>query len=234
MAPHDNTQRLFLSDLHLESPDSPQFLGLQRLLGSHPAQEIYLLGDIVELWIGDDDDAPLAEALKALLRDSAARAEVFLMHGNRDFLFGGAFADEANVTLLPDPWLLEDGTLLSHGDGYCTDDTEYQSFRTMVRSEAWQADILSKTIDERRAFGQALRAQSRQTNANKAQNIMDVNRSAVDADMATHEAHTIIHGHTHRPGVHPEQNRYVLGAWERCGWFIEEVDRTLALKVFKL
>ena len=234
MTSNNDTQRLFLSDLHLESPDSPQFRGLARLLGTHPAREIYLLGDIVGLWIGDDDDAPLAEALKALLSRTAGHANVFLMHGNRDFLFGNAFCHEAGVTLLPDPWLLEDGTLLSHGDGYCTGDAEYQTFRAMVRSETWQADILAKSIDERRAFGQALRAQSRETNANKAQNIMDVNAAAVGKDMSTHRARTLIHGHTHRPGFHPEQSRYVLGAWERCGWFIEQAGQNFTLNVFKL
>ena len=226
------SKRLYVSDLHLESAESPQFRGLDWLLANHREHELYLLGDIVELWIGDDDDAPLAQALRRLLR--ARRSAVYLMHGNRDFLFGEPFCSETGATLLADPHRLDDGTLLSHGDGLCTDDTAYQQFRAMVRSTAWQQDILARSIEERRAFGQALRQQSRQTNANKAANIMDVNAAAVADLMQQHQARRLVHGHTHRPGVHADEHRYVLGAWERCGWYIEQDGDALALRCFSL
>ncbi len=225
-------KRLFVSDLHLETVDSPQYRGLCWLLDQHPEHDLYLLGDIVELWIGDDDDAPLATALRDLLR--SRQAAVYLMHGNRDFLFGAQFCADTGATLLADPHRLNDGTLLSHGDALCTDDDAYQQFRAMVRAPAWQADILARTIEERRAFGQALREQSRQTNANKAANIMDVNPGAVSDLMRQHQGKRLLHGHTHRPGVHWEERRYVLGAWERCGWYIEQDGDTLALHCFSL
>ena len=108
------------------------------------------------------------------------------------------------------------------------------AFRQLVRTEAWQADILGRSIDERRAFGEGLRAQSRATNANKATNIMDTNPDAVTEAMNSHSAKVLVHGHTHRPGHHSTPERYVLGAWERCGWYVEQIDSAFSLKCFSL
>ena len=229
-------RRLFVSDLHLESERSSQFRGLSWLLDQFPDHELYLLGDITELWVGDDDDEPLAAAVKRLMRKAAHSRPVYLMHGNRDFLYGATLAEQTGARILQDPTLLDDGVLLAHGDAFCTDDTEYQQFRAMVRSASWQEEILAKTLEERRAFGQALRAQSQATNANKAANIMDVNNEALDEVITTHRCHTIIHGHTHRPGRHQHDGavRYVLGDWERCGWFLEQRDTEFTLRCFSL
>lgn len=218
--------RLFLSDLHLEDPDSLQFQSFARLLDreSTRAEAIYLLGDLAEVWVGDDDDGPLAASLTAVLKHAAARCAVFLMHGNRDFLFGPDFAAATGVALIDDPLLLNDGTLLCHGDAFCIDDIAYQEVRSLFRSPDWQRDILSQPLAARRELARSLRAQSRAANANKAVNIMDVTGTEVDRLARERGARRIIHGHTHRPGMHAHRwgDRYVLGAWERCGWLARQ------------
>ena len=229
--------RIFISDLHLESPDSQAALRFSELLAteSRRADEIYILGDLVEMWVGDDDDTELAGWLKQTL--SSCSSSVFIMHGNRDFLFKQEFASEAGVTLVPDPCLIDEDLYLCHGDSLCIDDHEYQTLRAMFRSDEWQSEILSKSLAERQAFGHALRAQSREANANKASNIMDINEQAL-LDAAQPSGHsTVIHGHTHRPGRHKhtgDVERFVLGAWERCGWLCRQFNNTLHLECFSL
>ena len=230
------TRRVFISDLHLEDVESPTFHRFKELMEFESSQvdEIYILGDLVEMWVGDDDDADIAMALADVIR--SASCPVFLMHGNRDFLFGERFSEATGAVVLPDPYLTSDGLLLSHGDSLCTDDQEYQQMRTLFRSEAWQQDLLSKSLDERKALGQMLRSQSKAANANKATNIMDVNENALEALFAEHDALTFIHGHTHRPGIHPRDSavRMVLGAWERCGWLIRQDGSRFELQSFAL
>jgi UDP-2,3-diacylglucosamine hydrolase len=220
--------RLYLSDLHLESANSPVFRTFAELLSqdSRRAESIHILGDLTEVWVGDDDDGELALALKAVLTEAAARCRVFIMHGNRDFLIGSAFARETGVELLEDPHLAEDGTLLSHGDGFCIDDEAYQQVRTLFRSETWQKDILGRTLEARRELARSLRAESQAKNANKAENIMDVASREVDRVAADLGARRMIHGHTHRPGrhLHPWGYRYVLGAWDRCAWIARQTE----------
>jgi UDP-2,3-diacylglucosamine hydrolase len=212
--------RLYLSDLHLEDPDSPCFATLTRILDGADADSVYILGDLTEVWVGDDDDGPMALALKALLKRTAERCPVFLMHGNRDFLMGEGLSKETGITLISDPKLLDDGTLLAHGDAFCVDDEAYQEVRRLLRSEAWQQDILAQSLEARRELARNLREESRRTNANKATNIMDVSDAEVARVVKEHDAVRLIHGHTHRPGRHsyPWGYRYVLGAWERCAW----------------
>lgn len=224
-------KRLFVSDLHLADPEHPHFRAFARLLRGSDADEIYLLGDLCEVWIGDDDDGPLATAFTDLLADSARRARVHVMHGNRDFLYGEAFEAATGCRLLNDPHLLPDGILLSHGDAFCIDDHAYQQARALLRSPDWQRDVLARPLPERRALARQMREQSRQNNANKAENIMDVSDAEVARIVADHGAHTLIHGHTHRPGVHDAAwgRRYVLGAWERCGWYLEQDAHGLRL-----
>jgi UDP-2,3-diacylglucosamine hydrolase len=230
--------RLYVSDLHLSEPDGRHFRAFQRLMAEAAARfdQIYLLGDLCEVWVGDDDDGPLARAFVSTLARSAARASVFVMAGNRDFLFGERFEREAGVSLVADPHLLDDGVLLAHGDTFCVDDLEYQQARRVLRSSEWRQQILARPLSERRVLAEGMRAQSRATNANKAENIMDVSLAEVARVMRDHDAHTLIHGHTHRPGVHPASwgRRYVLGAWERCGWRLEEVDGRFELICFSL
>ncbi len=220
--------RLFLSDLHLEDPASPVFQAFDALLHreSRRAEGIYILGDLAEVWVGDDDDGPLARALEERLKAAARHCRVFLMHGNRDFLLGPEFAGRTGITLLPDPHRLDDGTLLSHGDAFCTGDAAYQEVRALLRSEQWQRDVLGRPLEARREMARSMRAESRQANANKAQNIMDVCIPEVDRLALAAGARRIIHGHTHRPGrhAHPWGRRYVLGAWERCGWLARQAQ----------
>lgn len=231
-------QRIFISDLHLDDPLAPAFKRFAESLAveSRRVDEIYILGDLVEMWIGDDDDSNCAKQLRQTLKATVDQLPVYLMHGNRDFLFGETFARDTGVNLIDDPHQTEDGLLLSHGDLLCTDDNDYQNMRVLLRSDAWQADILAKSLEERKAFGQSLRAQSMANNANKASNIMDVNAEATQNLMMKYRADTLIHGHTHRPGCHQQDNfrRLVNGAWERCGWLVRQQDQSLALECFSL
>lgn len=229
------TRRLYVSDVHLDPADTTPLAAFKTLL--HQAQdrvdEIYVLGDLCEMWIGDDDDSNLVNELGELFSTLSAHLSISFLPGNRDFLLGQDFADRTGLRRLPDPWLLPDGSLLAHGDALCTDDQPYQQMRALLRSADWQADILGKSLAERRAFGAGLREQSRQANANKSSNIMDVNPAAVSALIAEHSARWLIHGHTHRPGVHelPEgTGRVVLGAWELCGWWAVQEDSAITLR----
>ncbi len=215
---------IFVSDLHLGDVEEPQFQCFAELLEveAKSASAIYLLGDLTEVWVGDDDDGALAVALQDLLAQAARRCPVYLMHGNRYFMIGTRFAERAGIELISDPYLLNADTLLAHGDAFCVDDVDYQRLRRMLRSKEWQADMLARSLEERRAFARGLREQSRSSNANKAENIMDVSASEIASVMASKQANRLIHGHTHRPGEHTEiwGKRYVLGAWERCGWLL--------------
>ncbi|MEQ9003162.1 MAG: UDP-2,3-diacylglucosamine diphosphatase [Pseudomonadales bacterium] len=232
-------RRLYLADLHLEDPQGPHFRAFAGLLdaAADRLDEVYLLGDLCEVWVGDDDDGPLASALTRSLAAAASRCRVRLMHGNRDFLFGERLASGTGVELITDPHVLEADTLLAHGDAFCIDDQAYQALRATLRSPAWQQDVLGRPLADRRALAASMRAQSRDSNANKAANIMDVNAGEVARVMALHGARRLIHGHTHRPGRHVEPwgERWVLGAWERCGWALLEDDRSaLHLRCFPL
>jgi len=219
-------RRLFLSDLHLADPAGPQFRTLRAVLETArgTVDEVYLLGDLCEVWVGDDDDGPLAVALVDLLRSASAHLRVAVMAGNRDFLFGAGFAAATGARLIDDPHELPGGILLAHGDAFCTDDAPYQALRRVVRSAEWQRDILAKPLAERRALARAMRAESAATNAHKAENIMDVNGDAVARVVGEHQCQRLIHGHTHRPGIHPAGwgRRYVLGAWDHCAWLLHQ------------
>ena len=199
--------RVFISDLHLDDVEEPRFQCFAEMLEveARSASGIYLLGDLTEVWVGDDDDGPLALALVEVLSRAAQRCSIYLMHGNRDFLIGKQFADRAGVELIDDPFMLDSDTLLSHGDAFCVDDTDYQAARRMFRSKQWQADILGRSLDERRALAQGLREHSRTTNANKAENIMDVSDTEIASVVRSHHAIRLIHGHTHRQ-KHPITN----------------------------
>lgn len=222
---------LFVSDLHIDA-DRPHVLeGLKRLVEREApsADALYILGDLVEVWIGDDDDSETSEAVREALSRAARVCRLRIMHGNRDFLFGEQFARDVGGELIDDPHIADiDGqrVLLTHGDALCTEDTAYQLARQLFRSEAWQKDILGKSLEERRELARQMREESRRANANKPENIMDVTPDEVSALMRRTGCTTLIHGHTHRPGVSDVPlgdavgTRYVLGDWDRCGWFI--------------
>ena len=218
---------LLVSDLHLsvDRPDtSAAFIGL--LAGpARDAAALFILGDLFDYWIGDDDlDAPavrpVVDALAAL---SASGTKVSFMHGNRDFLVGDRFAAATGVQLLPDPLRLDlDGvpTLLMHGDTLCTGDTAYNGFRAMVRAPAWQQAFLARPLADRRAEAQRLRLLSEQEKAAKPADIMDVTPDEVLRVLREHGYPRLVHGHTHRPArhVHPVDGRacerWVLPDWQ--------------------
>lgn len=222
---------LFISDLHLD-PRHPEstgaFIDLLRSLSG--GTSLYILGDFVEYWIGDDDrDHGLDEAFEALRHTVERGVACYLMHGNRDFLMGEPFVRHHGVTPLPDPTRIDlagEPALLMHGDTLCTDDADYQRFRQMVRDPRWQADFLAKPLAERRAIVQNLRETSRKANDEKSEKIMDVNQGAVEATMREHGVRRLIHGHTHRPAVHRFDidgrpcERWVLGDWYDTGTII--------------
>ena len=179
-------------------------------------QELYILGDFFDAWIGDDDDRPLAQEVAAALKQVAASGcKVFFMHGNRDFLLGAAYANRCGMALVPEIQPLEDaGIVLCHGDHLCTQDLAYQGFRTQVRSPQWQAQFLAQPLLDRRAFASQARAQS-QAHQQQAAAIADVDNAAVHELQLAHPGLTMVHGHTHRPGVHQLKHgqRVVLGDW---------------------
>jgi len=216
---------LFISDLHLDTR-RPAIVALfldflQRQ--AREAEALYILGDLFEVWIGDDDDAELGSTVAQALRNLTQQGvPVYLMHGNRDFLIGQRFAAASGVKLLPETLVIDlygTPTLLMHGDTLCTDDVKYQTFRAQVRSSRWQAQMLARSLEERRLFGQQLRQESQQAIADKSPEITDVNPQAVIAIMQALAVYQLIHGHTHRPAVHSleiDQKsacRIVLGDW---------------------
>ena len=162
---------LFISDLHIDATRPHVLAGLQRLVAtlSEDIDALYILGDLVEVWVGDDDDEPAAVAVRDTLGRAAESRAVHVMHGNRDFLFGDTFAAETGVALLEDPSVIDvDGqrVLIAHGDAYCTRDVAYQAAREQLRSKAWQAAVLAMSLTERRALAAGLRARSIAANEN--------------------------------------------------------------------
>lgn len=229
----DGTVRL-VSDLHLRSerPDlTGRFFSLLDDTAKAKAAALFILGDLFEYWIGDDDlddpfNASVAQRL-AVLRQSGTR--IFFIAGNRDFLVGSRFADATGVELLGDETCLQlrvgvgetapSTFLLMHGDTLCVDDKPYQEFRRLVRSPAWQSDFLARSLSERKAEVASLRKRSAEAMQAKTAAIMDVNEAAVTAAAERNHCERIIHGHTHRPGHHaiastPPGERWVLSDWD--------------------
>jgi UDP-2,3-diacylglucosamine hydrolase len=216
---------LFISDLHLDE-SRPEIVDLfERFLAGEArgADALYILGDLFESWIGDDDDSPLAQrvahALHAL-NDSGV--PIYFMRGNRDFVLGKDFARKAGMIILDDPTIIElhgEPVLLMHGDTLCTDDVDYQRFRRIMHNRWFQRLALALPLSIRRRIAGRLRGQSQKHVARKAESIMDVNQSAVEAAMREHGVRLLIHGHTHRPATHrfdvdgQTAERIVLGDW---------------------
>ncbi|MBK8183810.1 MAG: UDP-2,3-diacylglucosamine diphosphatase [Candidatus Competibacteraceae bacterium] len=216
---------LFISDLHLD-PARPaitalflRFLTLQ----ARRAEAFYILGDLFEAWIGDDDDAELGRTVALALRTLVdGGVPVSFLHGNRDFLIGERFAAASGVRLLPETQIIDlygEPVLVLHGDTLCTDDIDYQAFRTQARDPSWQARLLGLPLPQRRALASQLRETSRQATQQKASDITDANLETVDHTLRTHGARRMIHGHTHRPAIHEwildglAARRAVLGDW---------------------
>lgn len=223
---------LFISDLHLEEsrPDiTDAFLAFLKHK-AHGVERLYILGDFFEAWIGDDERTPLQEQVAAALREvSASGTEIFLMHGNRDFLIGQDYCERAGATLLDDPTVVDlygTPTLLMHGDSLCTADVEYQKFRANMRNPQWQQMILQRPLADRQQMARQLREISMAKNQGKEETIMDVTPEEVVREMEAHGVQRLIHGHTHRPAEHElEANgqpakRIVLGDWHTHAWWL--------------
>ncbi|NWO06334.1 MAG: UDP-2,3-diacylglucosamine diphosphatase [Alteromonadaceae bacterium] len=224
---------LFISDLHLEEtrPDITDAF-LRFLDEKTPGIErLYILGDFFEAWIGDDERTPLQETIAAALKTVSDRGtELFLMHGNRDFLIGEEFCQRAGATLLDDPTVVDlygTPTLLMHGDSLCTADEEYQKFRANMRNPQMQKMMLARPLEDRQKMARQLRDMSMAKNQGKAEAIMDVTPEEVVREMEAHGVQRMIHGHTHRPAVHDLQangqpaKRIVLGDWDENVWWLE-------------
>ena len=228
--PHEARQVL-ISDLHL-SPEEPAlvqaFLALlDDCLALPELKRLFILGDWFEIWIGDDAYLSLAEderqthwltpLIVKLKRLRVAGCEILVMHGNRDFLLGQPFCNLFGGELIYEPYTLTVGQQnyrLEHGDALCIDDKKYQFFRKIMRNRLTQWYLLNKSLEKRLAIADNMRQKSQQNNANKAAYIMDVNESAVI--QAVKDSDALLHGHTHRPDIHPISNdkiRYVLGDW---------------------
>jgi UDP-2,3-diacylglucosamine hydrolase len=216
---------LFASDLHLDD-GSPWAIDafLAFLDGpARSAEALYLLGDLFEAWVGDDDDDPgNTRACEGLRRLTATGTAVYAIHGNRDFLLGEGFERRTGVKMLPDPVTVElygVPTLLSHGDVFCTEDLPYQELRSIVRRRAWQRRFLSLPLPTRRQLANAARAGSKEHTERQVPVLMDVNPHAVVRAMQATGARRLIHGHTHRPAIHSFEvdglpaERIVLAPW---------------------
>ena len=219
-APAQWQQVDLLSDLHL-GPDTPATVArLERHLAETPAQAVLLLGDIFEVWVGDDArHEPFEAGVVRLLRNASQRLALFFMPGNRDFLVGPELLADAGMTALPDATVLAafgQCWLLVHGDAQCLDDTAYQAFRGQVRSPEWQAQVLAQPLAARQALGRQMREGSRAAQAAQLMST-DLDADACRALLAEAGATTMIHGHTHRPAEHDLGNglkRVVLSDWD--------------------
>ena len=216
---------LFISDLHLDE-SRPEIVDVfERFLAGEArgAKALYILGDLFESWIGDDDDSPMADRVARALRAlSDSGVPIYFMRGNRDFVLGKDFARKAGMIILDDPTVIDlDGkpVLLMHGDTLCTDDVAYQKFRRIMHNRWFQRVALALPLSMRRRIAGRLRGQSQKHIARKTEAIMDVNQSAVEAAMRAHGVRLMIHGHTHRPATHrfdvdsQTAERVVLGDW---------------------
>jgi UDP-2,3-diacylglucosamine hydrolase len=215
----------FISDLHLQAGEPATVLAWQHYMANGSADAVFILGDLFEVWVGDDAaqagsfEAQCAQTLQAASR----RQDIFFMPGNRDFLVGPAFMDQCGATLLADPTVLAfDGQrwLLTHGDALCIADTDYMAFRATVRSAAWQTAFLSQPLTERKTVARGLRQQSaarKQASQLTGASYADVDSALALAWLDEAQSHHMIHGHTHKPADHvlgPKLQRTVLSDWD--------------------
>lgn len=235
---------LFISDLHLDEnlPRVTQLL--QDFVDSEvaDAEAVYILGDLFEVWVGDDDDRPATLAFISILKQATATGTpVYVMHGNRDFLLDKQFCQLTGTKLIDDPTVIEiDGkrVLLAHGDSLCTDDVEHQKSRQLLRSKAWQQDLLAKPLSERIALAKQYRQMSRAHMQDKPDAIMDVNPQAVTDFMREYDVDELIHGHTHRPAIHTididgkPARRIVLGDWNDKGSVLRASGEERSLEIW--
>jgi UDP-2,3-diacylglucosamine hydrolase len=224
------SRTLFIADLHLCTEEPAITAGFLHFLQgeARDCDALYILGDLFEAWIGDDDPNPLHREIAAALK--ALPIPTFFIHGNRDFLLGKRFARASGMTLLPEEQVLSlygHRVLIMHGDTLCTDDEGYQRFRAKVHQRWLQRLFLALPLRIRMRIAARMRADSKQANQHKSISIMDVNQQAVIDTMTRQQVRILIHGHTHRPAVHElvvqgeSAQRVVLGAWHENGSMIQ-------------
>ena len=209
----------FLSDVHLDASEIATFNAWSHHLNTTPADALFILGDLFEVWIGDDTQDSFHLQCMDVLRNTANRLPVFFMCGNRDFLVGERWLQSTGVQGLADPAVLElagQKILLSHGDALCIDDTDYMAFRQQVRASEWQDAFLHKPLAERQQIAKDLRAQSKARQQAQT-TYADVDAKTAQSWLIENNCQLLIHGHTHRPATHDLGNgwsRMVLSDWE--------------------
>lgn len=224
---------LFIADLHLQTEEPAITAGFLRFLHgeARSADALYILGDLFEAWIGDDDPNPLHSEIACAIKSLAdSGVPCYFIHGNRDFLIGKRFATESGMQLLPEEKVLDlygRRVLIMHGDTLCTDDPGYLAFRAKVHTPWIQKLFLALPLFIRRRIAQKMRDDSKAANSSKSMEIMDVNAQAVVEVMEKHHVQWLIHGHTHRPDIHTldangeTAHRVVLGAWHTQGSMVK-------------
>lgn len=235
---------LFIADLHLCAEEPAITAGFLRFLAgeARQADALYILGDLFEAWIGDDDPNPLHAQIAAAIRTLVeSGVPCYFIHGNRDFLLGKRFARESSMQLLPEEKVLNlysKRVLIMHGDTLCSDDVGYQAFRAKVHQPWLQTLFLALPLFIRKRIAAKMRAGSQSANRVKDMAIMDVNPQAVAETLERHRVQHLIHGHTHRPAVHGLKAngepafRYVLGAWHTQGSMIKVTAESIELIAF--
>jgi len=224
---------LFVSDLHLDAERPAAIDAFVDFVTREgiKSERLFILGDLFEVWVGDDDNDPaLTRVIDSIALLRSYEVPCYVMHGNRDFLLGDEFAQRTGAKILTDFVTVDiygQTILLTHGDLLCTDDTAYMKLRAMVRDPAWQSGFLARPIEERRQIAASLRARSKSETAMKSSEIMDVNQGAVEETLRSHGVDFLVHGHTHRPGVHRfdvdgrPATRIVLGDWYTQGTILQ-------------
>jgi UDP-2,3-diacylglucosamine hydrolase len=231
-------ETLIIADLHLARPEPRRLALLDRFLErASVAQAVYILGDLFDYWIGDDQ--PVAPAIaERLERFADLDAAVYFLPGNRDFLLGSEWLDRLGAKAIAEQTAIEEGgrrLLLLHGDELCTDDVAYQAMRAQLRDPRFIRDFLGRPLAERIAIAEDLRSTSRSESSSKAEDIMDVNAVAVDEMLERTPADGLIHGHTHRPAIHrlgAGRCRVVTGDWGEAGWLVSLDEEGLRLERF--
>lgn len=235
------SETLFISDCHLDAsrPElSQHFIEFIKTRAAK-ARVLYILGDLFEVWLGDDDPAawlsPVFEAVHTLSKTT----KIYFMVGNRDFLVGERLAHKINIELIQEPSIItlnDRRTALLHGDSLCSDDVDYQKFKALVRSKAWQCVFLAKPLLERQQIAHQLRKDSQQATKNKPLKISDVNQQSVTDYFKHYNVSQIIHGHTHRPAIHQHKHlmRYVLGDWQPQASYLQWDGKALTLHDFRV
>lgn len=235
---------LLISDLHLEQERPDITRAFLDLLGgrAREAQALYILGDFFEVWVGDDAMSPYQLSICQALRElSDSGTQIFLMHGNRDFMLGKAFCKAASATLLKDPSVVDfygEPVLLMHGDSLCTRDEAYMRLRRYLRNPLTLWILRHLPLRTRHRLARKLRNESRAQTRMKANDIVDVTPEEVPRVMQAFGVHTLVHGHTHRPAIHKLQlgeqaaKRIVLGDWDRQGWALQVDEQGFQLAAF--